>query len=72
MDAAAFPRLDNLENAAMRQQPLNVAVAYPCSPDSLAAVCDASSRGMIEPILVGPRARIETCAASIGWKVSFM
>jgi phosphate acetyltransferase len=66
VDTAIFPRLDELENAAMRCEPLKVAVAYPCSVDSLAAVCDASSLGIIEPILVGPRARIETCAASIG------
>lgn len=72
IDAAVFPRLDYLESAAMRRQPLRVAVAYPCSPDSLAAVYDASSRGMIEPILVGPRARIETCAALIGTDLSDM
>jgi phosphate acetyltransferase len=65
IDPAIFPRLDELENAAMRREPLKVAVAYPCSADSLAAVCEASSRGMIEPILVGPRGRIEACATSI-------
>ena len=65
-----FPRLDELENTAMRREPLKVVVAYPCSADSLAAVCGASSQGMIEPILVGPRSRIETCAASIGADLS--
>jgi phosphate acetyltransferase len=70
VDAAIFPKLDELENAAMDREPLKVAVAYPCSVDSLAAVFDASSRGMIEPILVGPCARIETCAAQIGADIS--
>ncbi len=70
MDATIFPRLDELEKAALRCEPLKVAVAYPCSADSLAAACDASSRGMIEPILVGPRGRIESCAASIGVDLS--
>ena len=70
IEESAFPRLDELETAAMREEPLRVAVAYPCSADSLAAVCDASSQGLIEPILVGPRARIETCAASIGVDLS--
>src|SRR4029077_18171802 len=70
IDTPVFARLDELECAAMRQQPLKVAVAYPCSADSLAAVCDASSHGLIEPILVGPRNRIETCAASIGVDLS--
>ena len=70
IETPVFPRINELENAAMRRKPLKVAVAYPCSADSLAAVCDASSQGMIEPILVGPRSRIETCATSIGVDLS--
>jgi phosphate acetyltransferase len=70
IDTPAFPWLDELEKTAMRREPLKVAIAYPCSADSLAAVCDASSQGMIEPILVGPRSRIETCATSMGVDLS--
>ena len=70
IDTPAFPWLDELEKTTMRRKPLKVAVAYPCSADSLAAVCDASSQGMIEPILVGPRSRIETCATSMGVDLS--
>ena len=33
MDATIFPRLDELEKAALRCEPLKVAVAYPCSAD---------------------------------------
>jgi phosphate acetyltransferase len=65
-DMTEFPRIDELENAALQRKPLKVAVAYPCSLDSLAAVHEASLRGIIEPILVGPRVRIEACAASVG------
>ena len=59
---SSHPRLDALEAAARGKGRLNVAVAYPCSVDSLGAVLAAREAGIIEPILVGPRARIEACA----------
>jgi phosphate acetyltransferase len=49
---------------------LAVAVAYPCSNDALAAALMARDSGTIEPILVGPRARIEACAEAIGLSLS--
>jgi phosphate acetyltransferase len=65
-DARMFPRLDALEAAARNKGRLVVAVAYPCSPDSLAAALMARDAGMIEPILVGPRARIAASAEASG------
>ncbi len=59
----AFPKLDALEAAARGRGRLSVAVAYPCSADSLAAALSAREDGMIEPVLVGPRQRIEACAS---------
>ena len=59
---SSHPRLDALEAAARGKGRLSVAVAYPCSVDSLGAVLAAREAGIIEPILVGPRARIEACA----------
>jgi phosphate acetyltransferase len=59
---SSHPRLDALEAAARGKGRLNVAVAYPCSVDSLGAALAAREAGIIEPILVGPRARIEACA----------
>jgi phosphate acetyltransferase len=60
-----FPRLDALEAAARGKGRLAVAVAYPCSADSLAAAVSAFEAGMIEPVLVGPRRRIEACANAL-------
>jgi len=60
-----FPKLDGLEAAARGKGRLAVAVAYPCSTDSLAAAISAFEAGMIEPVLVGPRRRIEACANTL-------
>ncbi len=60
-----FAKLDALEAAARGKGRLSVAVAYPCSTDSLAAVLSAHDDGIIEPVLVGPRPRIEACASSL-------
>lgn len=64
------PRLSALEAAAAGKGRLVVAVAYPCSNDALAAALTARDAGTIEPILVGPRARIEACADAIGASLS--
>jgi phosphate acetyltransferase len=60
-----FPKLDALEAAARGKGRMSVAVAYPCSPDSLAAALSAHQEGIIEPVLVGPRRRIEACANTL-------
>jgi phosphate acetyltransferase len=62
---SSHPRLDALEAAARGKGRLTVAVAYPCSTDSLGAALAAREAGIIDPILVGPRARIETCADAL-------
>ena len=46
--------------------PLPTAVAHPCDQSSLQGVVDAAKNGLIAPILVGPRARIEALAAQHG------
>jgi phosphate acetyltransferase len=61
----AFQKLDALEAAARGKGRLAVAVAYPCSTDSLAAAVFAYKEGIIEPVLVGPRRRIEACASAL-------
>jgi hypothetical protein len=60
----AYPRLDALEATARSKGALKVAVAYPCSVESLGAAVAAREEGMIDPILVGP-ARIELHAAAL-------
>ena len=46
--------------------PTRTAVAHPCDESSLQGVMDAASSGLIAPILVGPRARIEAVATKLG------
>jgi len=42
--------------------PTSTAVAHPCDESSLRGAVDAATLGLIAPILVGPRARIEVIA----------
>src|SRR4051812_37350747 len=42
--------------------PARTAVVHPCDESSLRAAIDATKAGLIAPILVGPRARIEALA----------
>lgn len=44
--------------------PVPTAVAYPCDAESVAAAVEAASAGLIEPILVGPKAEILAAAAT--------
>ncbi len=50
--------------------PTRTAVAHPCDESSLQAAIDAANAGLIAPILVGPRARIEALAKQHGIDVS--
>ena len=46
--------------------PTPTAVAHPCDESSLRGAVDAAKQGLIAPILVGPRARIEAVAKEHG------
>jgi len=46
--------------------PTPTAVAHPCDESSLRGAADAAKLGLIAPILVGPRARIEALAQQFG------
>jgi phosphate acetyltransferase len=50
--------------------PTRTAVAHPCDESSLQAAMDASRAGLIAPILVGPRRRIEALARARGIDLS--
>ena len=43
--------------------PLPMAVAHPCSQESLMGAVEAAQHGIITPILVGPQAKIAKVAA---------
>ncbi|WP_153160104.1 bifunctional enoyl-CoA hydratase/phosphate acetyltransferase [Zoogloea sp. 1C4] len=47
-------------------QPIRVAVVHPCDSPSLSAALEARHAGLIEPVLVGPRVRLEAVAAEAG------
>ena len=67
-DALATPRphLQRLLTQARALGPMPVAVAYPCDAGSLQAALQAAQAGLITPLLVGPRARIEAAAQEAG------
>lgn len=50
--------------------PVPCAVVHPCDADSLAGALEAAKHGLIEPVLVGPRAKIEAVAKAGGWDIS--
>jgi phosphate acetyltransferase len=47
-------------------KPIPTAVAHPCEESALSGAIEAAQMGIITPILVGPRARIEATAKSAG------
>lgn len=51
-------------------EPVSVAVCHPCSETALEGAIDAARVGLITPVLVGPRSRIEDIAAKKGIDVS--
>jgi phosphate acetyltransferase/phosphate butyryltransferase len=48
---------------------VKMAVVYPCDPISLSAALDARAAGLIEPVLIGPRARLQAAAEQSGAKI---
>lgn len=66
----AHPHLQALVDAARACGPLLVAIAYPCDRTSLSAAIEATRLGLMTPLLVGPRARIEAAAAQGGIDLS--
>jgi phosphotransacetylase/acyl dehydratase len=58
-----------IERLLERVRPLSairVAVAHPCDLLSLSGALDAHAAGLIEPVLVGPKAKIQAVAAEAG------
>lgn len=47
---------------AKAKSKIRTAVVHPCSPDALYGAVDAAQEGLIEPILVGPAAKIRAIA----------
>jgi phosphate acetyltransferase len=64
------PHYERLIAAARTAGPVTVAVAHPCDRNALEAALDAAQLGLIEPILVGPQARIRQAADEAGLDIS--
>ena len=59
-----------LIEAAKTVKPVTVAVAHPCDESSLSGAVDAAKLGLIKPILVGPKAKIEAVAKQFKLDIS--
>ena len=55
-------KYDRLIAAAKQLQPIATAVAHPCDETSLRGALEAGEAGLIKPILVGPKGKIEAVA----------
>ena len=53
---------DALIDRARSRGPIRVAVVHPCDEPSLEAMLDARQAGLIDPVVVAPRAKIEAVA----------
>ena len=63
-------RYQKLIDRCKKLPPTPTAVAHPCDQSSLEGAVDAAKLGLIAPILVGPRARIEAVAAQFGINIA--
>lgn len=59
---APHPVFKNLIERAQNYAPLKVAVVHPCDATSLESVISAKEAGLIDPVLVGPEAKIRNVA----------
>ena len=50
--------------------PTPTAVAHPCDESSLRGAIEAAEMGLLDPILVGPRSKIEAVAKQCGKDIS--
>src|SRR5690348_18142148 len=59
-----------LIDAARRLPPVQTAVAHPCDEVSLGGALEARKLGLIDPILVGPPARLHELATRDGLAIA--
>jgi len=60
-----FRNFREIENQAQRVGPLRAVALFPDDPGVMRAMADGKSLGLVEPILVGDRSRIETVAHEV-------
>jgi len=59
-------RLQRLMDLGQGLNPVRCAVVHPCDEPSLQGALEAAARGLIQPVLVGPEARIRDLAEACG------
>ncbi|MBV8413072.1 MAG: phosphate acetyltransferase [Alphaproteobacteria bacterium] len=59
-------KYDRLIEVATKQPPIATAIAHPCDAVSLESAVEAARLGLLNPILVGPSARVHDVAAREG------
>lgn len=65
-DFVTHPRTAKLIEHARATPPLRTAIVYPCNAESLGAALSARALGLIDPVLVGPDARLTALAREAG------
>src|SRR5271166_4509836 len=55
-------KVERLLATCKHLEPVPTAVAHPCEASALSGAIEAAHQGLIVPILVGPRAKIEATA----------
>ncbi|CAM3688424.1 Phosphate acetyl/butaryl transferase [Bordetella sputigena] len=66
LDVPTDRGLERLLDHARSLGPLRVAVVHPCDTLSLTAVIDARAAGLIDPVIVAPRSKLDAIAAQAG------
>ena len=59
-------RYEHFVNEARALPALRAAIVHPCSPDAILAVVELRNEGLLEPLLVGPEAKIRAAAEEAG------
>lgn len=55
-------RYDNIVAQACALPPMSAAIVHPCSPEAILAAIEIRDQGLLQPILVGPEAKIHAAA----------
>jgi phosphotransacetylase len=63
---ATLSKYEQLLARCAALEPIPTAVAHPCEETALAGALEAGAKGLIEPILVGPGAKIRNVAKGLG------
>lgn len=59
-------RYDSIVAQARALPPLSAAIVHPCSPEAILAAIEIRDEGLLEPVLVGPEAKIAAAADKAG------